>query len=164
MSPILLAVDGTPASDRAIALLARHRADPAAIRVVVLNVQALPPVMWPEGALDVPFVESALRASGEKLAEEAAAPLRASGLRVEARVRIGVGAEAILQEAQSSGASLIVLGTRGHGTLCGFAGLGRPSYRVAAPNRRPIRPVSAIAAAPQNATRALALGHGAPPS
>lgn len=154
MTSILLAVDATPASEKAIELLAGYRGDAAATRVVVLNVQNLPAVMLPEGAVELPRIESALRASGEQVAQAAAARLSAASLRAEPRVRIGVAAQAIVDEAASAGAGLVVLGTRGEGALRGFA-LGSVAMRVAHASTLPVCVVPPDARLPAELGRRL---------
>lgn len=126
---ILLAVDGTPASDRAIELLEGYRGESARINVVVVNVQSRPVGIWPEAAIDVRLIESALLASGQQIVDAAMGRLRAAGIRADSAVRLGFAADGVLREAQSQGASLIVMGTRGHGALHGFA-LGSVALRV----------------------------------
>lgn len=154
LTRILLAVDGTPASEKAIELLAGYRGEAAAIRVVVLNVQTLPAVMLPEGAVDFPLVESALRASGEQRAQAAAARLRAAGLRAEPRACIGVAAQAIVDEATAAGAGLVVLGTRGQGAVRGFA-LGSVAMRVVHASPLPVCVVQPEARLPAELGRRL---------
>jgi nucleotide-binding universal stress UspA family protein len=63
--------------------------------------------------------------------------LSAAGLAVDAAVRLGRPAEAIAQEAVAYGAEAIVMGTRGHGAMQGFA-LGSVALRVAHGNGPPV--------------------------
>lgn len=151
---VLLAVDGTAASGKAIELLAGYRGEAAATRVVVLNVQTLPPVLLPEGTVQLPAIESALRAAGEQIAQDAATRLRAAGLQTEPVVRLGVAAQAIRDEAAAAGAGLIVLGTRGQGALHGFA-LGSVAMRVAHASPLPVCVVPPDARLPAELGRRL---------
>lgn len=127
---ILLAVDGAPASARGVDLLAGYRGESARIEIAVVNVQARPVSIWPEAAIDARALEDALLAAGREICEAATARLKAAGLHADCAVRLGFPAEAVLREAQSRAASLIVMGTRGHGAMRGFA-LGSVAMRVA---------------------------------
>lgn len=102
-STLLLAADGSPASDRAVELLAGYRGDAARTEVAVLNVQARPLVIW----------------------------------RTAAAVRLGFAAGAILREAEARNAGMIVMGTRGHGAVRGFA-LGSVAMRAAHASPLPV--------------------------
>jgi hypothetical protein len=155
---ILLAGDGTPASARAVDLLAGYRGESGRIEIAVVNVQARPISIWPDAAIDVGSVEDALLAAGREICEAATAPLKAAGLHADSAVRLGFPAEVVLREAQSRAAS--------NGAMRGFA-LGSIAMRVAHGNvaraggssrlrrtrpldhrRRPDRPTSARPRAP----------------
>jgi nucleotide-binding universal stress UspA family protein len=151
---ILLAVDGSPAADKAAELLAGYRGDRAALAITVLNVQERPASLWPDLPVDLRPVESALQASGQAAAERARSTLQAAGLQSEACVRLGAPAEAILAEAQSRSAALIVMGTRGHGALHGFA-FGSVAMRVAHASRAPVWLVHPECALPRDFGRSL---------
>lgn len=127
---VLVPIDGSASAGRAVELLAAYRGGPAALKAVLLNVQAPPVAWWPEAALDARAVESGMLEAGRGLAETAAGRLREAGLAVETAVRLGLPADAIAREAQARGAALVVMGTRGHGMLRGFA-LGSVALRVA---------------------------------
>lgn len=134
---VLLAVDGTPSADRAAELVASYRGERSQLHVLATNVQTRPVTIWPEATIDVRSVEEALLANGREIAERAISRLRASGLNAEAAVRLGFPAQALLREAESRGAELLVMGTRGHGVLGGFA-IGSVALRVAHGSRIPV--------------------------
>ena len=164
--PILLAVDGSPASERPLALLEGYRGDAARIDIVALNVQARPVAFWPGSAIDIGAIESALLADGRSIAEAAAQRLHAAGLRAEPAVRLGFPAEAIVQEARSRAARLVVMGTRGHGALHGFA-LGSVAMRVAHASDSPVllaRPDVALPARPGRSLRVMLAVDGSEPA
>lgn len=124
---ILLAVDGAPGSDRAVEFLAGYLGDASQTHVIALNVQSRPVAIWPEAAIDVRAVEGALLARGEQIADRAASRLKAAGLSADSVVRLGFPVDGVLREAR---AGMILVGTRGHGALRGFA-LGSVAMRVA---------------------------------
>lgn len=126
---VLIPIDGSASAGRAVELLAAYRGDPAALKAAVLNVQAPPVAWWPEAALDARAIEAGMLEAGNGLVETAAGRLRPAGLAVESAVRLGLPADTIAREAQARGAALVVMGTRGHGTLRGFA-LGSLALRV----------------------------------
>ena len=118
-------------------MLADYRGDRARIQPLLLNVQR--PVLraWPGQGLDRAAVEDALRESG--LAELRAAQeiLSAAGFAPELVVRLGNAPQAIVDQAQRADVGAIVMGTRGHGALGGFA-LGSVALRVAQSAERPV--------------------------
>jgi nucleotide-binding universal stress UspA family protein len=126
---ILVPVDGSLSSERAAELLAKYRGEAAKLDTIFLNVQAPPVVVWPEPAIDAAAMEAALLESGQKLVDGAARRIATAGLRAHAAVRLGLPAAGILREAELRGAHLIVMGTRGHGALHGFA-FGSVAMRV----------------------------------
>ena len=134
---LLLAVDGSPSAGRAAELVAAYRGEPSRLATVVLNVQAPPLVLWPAASLDARAVESALLESGGLLAEAAVRRLAEAGLRPTRAVRLGLPANGILREAEAQGTELIVMGTRGHGVVHGFA-LGSVAMRVAHGGATPV--------------------------
>ncbi|MDQ5847519.1 MAG: universal stress protein [Pseudomonadota bacterium] len=134
---MLLAVDGSPSADRATEFVAAYRGERSRLAPVVLNVQAPPVMLWPEAALDARAVEGVLLESGQTLADAAARRLADAGLRPQRAVRLGLPANGILREAEARGAELIVMGTRGHGVVHGFA-LGSVAMRVAHGGATPV--------------------------
>lgn len=142
-STILIGVDGFDAAERAFAWLESAQPGRWGARVVVVNIQPPPLVAWPAPGLDRVAVEAALLQRGREIVEPMAARLQGAGC----AVRLGSPAEALLREARETGASLVVVGTRGQGLLHGFA-LGSVALRVAhaspaptlvvPPNARPL--------------------------
>jgi nucleotide-binding universal stress UspA family protein len=134
---ILAALDDSPASLRAARLLAGYRGDRHGLGLVALNVQARPFTLWPGPAIDPGKIEKALLAEGELQLEPACKLLAAAGFEPERAVRLGIPAEFIADEAMRRGAAAIVMGTRGHGVLGGFA-LGSVALRVAHRAQAPV--------------------------
>ena len=132
MSPVklLLPVDGSPSAARAINLVAAYRGPDSRVAPVVLNVQSPPVMLWPEATLDAPALERALLEAGREVTQAAARRLPEPQARPEQAVRLGLPASTILREAETRKSDLIVMGTRGHGMLHGYA-LGSVAMRVA---------------------------------
>jgi nucleotide-binding universal stress UspA family protein len=126
---IVVAVDATPGAGRALELIAKYGGDRSQLHVICANVQTRPVAVWPEASIDVRSIEEALLAGGREVADKAAEQLRSSGIGVESAVRLGFPADAIVREAQLREAKIIIMGTRGHGVLRGFA-LGSVAMRV----------------------------------
>ncbi|MDP1587589.1 MAG: universal stress protein [Prosthecobacter sp.] len=129
VTTLLLPFDGSPAATRAAELLASYRAEPSAFEPHVLNVQARPIKLWPEATLDMHLVEAALIEKGRTTIKPAIERLAATGMHVHSAVRLGLAAKTILSEARRQNTEAIVMGTRGHGPLQGFA-LGSVALRV----------------------------------
>src|SRR6185503_11372291 len=127
---IIAAVDGSAAALQAARLLAGYRGDPQRVALSALNVQPRPLTLWPGPAIDARKVDDALLAQGSRELAPACKLLAEAGLAPEAGVRLGVPAEWIAEEAARRSAAMIVIGTRGHGPVGGFA-LGSVALRVA---------------------------------
>lgn len=124
---LLLPVDASPASEQAVRLLCAWRGEKSAIAPVVLNVQQRPVSLWPQPLPDPGAIESALREAGARVVEPARAALAKAGLAVEHAVRLGIPAQAILEEAGRHPAGAIVMGTRARH---GLSSLGSVATRV----------------------------------
>lgn len=139
MLRILLAIDGSENSVAAVEEVARRTfAEGCEVRVisVVEPVQYFPDAV-PGEAVNMSFYLEIEKAAGERAraaVESGAAKLRAAGasrqLSVTAEVLTGSPKQAILEEAESFGADLIVVGSHGHGMLQRFL-LGSVSQAVA---------------------------------
>jgi nucleotide-binding universal stress UspA family protein len=163
---IVVAVDGTPAAGRALDFIGKYSGDRSQIHVVCANVQTRPLAVWPEASIDVRFIEEVLLAGGREIADKAAENLRASGFGAESAVRLGFPADTLVREAQSRAAQIIVMGTRGHGVLGGFA-LGSVAMRVVHASSVPVllvRPESRLPAQPGRKLRVMLAQDGSEPA
>ncbi len=137
---LLLPFDGSPGAVRAVELVAAYRGAPA--EVTLLNVQSLPAGLTPEmGSVEAPLLDAGraqVRGALERLPE------------AKSVVRLGFPTDVILREA--AGAQLIVMGTRGHGALQGFA-LGSVALRVVHGTPVPVLLVKPDARLPQHLGR-----------
>ena len=145
---LLLACDASPASARALELVAGYAGDAAALQLFLLNVQ-------PSSA-----------AAGRELLRAAGARLRERGIDVREQVRVGRPAPAILRGAARQKADAIVMGTRGAGALQGFA-LGSVALRVAHRARLPVllvKPEDRLPSTLGKRLRVLLAVDGSPPA
>ena len=117
MERIVVGVDGSEPSSKAL----RWAADEARLRSATLDVVlAWQPAMvgaYPYGGTQA-FDPRELEAAAKAALSAAVAALDATGLTVSQLLRCGSAASVLIEE--SKGASLVVVGSRGHG---GFSGL-----------------------------------------
>ncbi|HZS66925.1 MAG TPA: universal stress protein [Burkholderiales bacterium] len=133
---IVAAIDRSPAAAQAVRLLIGYQGEHASLSVLLLNVQPLP---WGDLRLEahLHLLEEALQAEGHAQLEEARLLLTRAGFAVETSVQLGMPSEQIIAAAASRDAATIVVGTRGHGMLRGFA-LGSVALRVVHGARSPV--------------------------
>jgi nucleotide-binding universal stress UspA family protein len=136
ISAILVAVDGSDSSDRAVEHALRLMAAGLSTELHLLNVQ--PNLTGAVAAfVSKDQIDSHHREEGEKgLASAVALARKAS---VPAKVHIGVGrqGEVVADFAKKLGAGLVVLGTRGHTGLAGVL-LGSVAQDVIAHSKVPV--------------------------
>ncbi|HYF18205.1 MAG TPA: universal stress protein, partial [Ramlibacter sp.] len=127
---LLLPFDGSEAALQACRLVAGYRGDASRLRPTLLNVHRAPVQLWPEAGLNVAVLEEALQKEGHATLAAAREVLAQAGLQADTIVRIAPPAEGILDVAREQDAGAIVMGTRGHGLLAGYA-VGSVALRVA---------------------------------
>ena len=117
---ILLAIDGSPCSDAAVEEVSR-RPWPDGSSIKVLTAFELPTPPTPEGwALPLNYFEEmdvALRKQAQNIVDEAIAKLKLKlpkTISLDAQILVGSPRIAILDEAESWGADLIVVGSHGY--------------------------------------------------
>lgn len=126
---VLVPVDGSDHSERAVRFAARLAHDPARLRIVLLNVQPAPS--------DVDTLHMAqnaihehLRARGEGMLGSARKILADARIEHEAAVEVAAEpAGEIARVSREHGCDQIVMGTRGLGALAGLA-LGSVATKV----------------------------------
>ena len=136
---ILLATDGSPDAGQAL-VYARDLALRDGAQVIVVH--AFEPVPTYLGDPVEGRVLGRHVAAGEVVADDAAAKLQEAGVDVIVEVLEGPPAEAILNVANVRQCDLIVMGSRGYGTLARLL-LGSVSHRVLAHARVPVMIVKA---------------------
>lgn len=126
---ILLAVDGSETSTRAVAYVCALRDADVPVEVRLLNVQI--PIasgnvrrLVSQAIVDTWFHEEGLQAL-----DVAKKALQAAGIAFDEDIRVGHAAEVIVREALQRGCTRIVMGTRGHGALASVV-LGSTALQV----------------------------------
>jgi nucleotide-binding universal stress UspA family protein len=138
---IVLATDGSSHAEEALKY-ARDLARRDHAQVIVVHAFAPVP-----SYLGEPWGDRAMArhvAAGNQVANAAAQKLQEAGLEVIVEVLEGPAADAILRVADVRQSDLIVMGSRGHGTLASLL-LGSVSHRVLAHAQVPVMIVSAEA-------------------
>lgn len=130
MLKLLIAVDGSDHSRRAIEAAARLAALAKDVEALILSVGDAMVYYGELTPYDYEAVERAQRESQQKLLEEAKAHALACGLQqVHTQSAIGVTANEIVRVANERGVDQIVMGTHGKGVL-GSLFLGSVAQRV----------------------------------
>jgi nucleotide-binding universal stress UspA family protein len=125
---LLVAVDGSPGSEKALAYasLIASKFDSNIVVVVAYD----PPVtVRRRGILEVEGARAEMKSDAKEIASEAVELLNGRGLDARAIVVRQDPAEAIIETAEAEGADMIVMGRRGLGRLKGLL-VGSVSERV----------------------------------
>ncbi len=126
---ILVPVDGSPGSERGLALAAAL-ADGLDAEIMVVVAFNPPVTVRRRGTIATEEAQSEMERDARELAEEATTLLVERGLRARGVAAEGDPVEAILESAERERADLIVMGRRGLGRLQGLL-VGSVSERVA---------------------------------
>jgi nucleotide-binding universal stress UspA family protein len=123
---ILVPIDGSPNSIRALELAGRKQLAGSSVSILVLNVQPpLPPSRFVSRAMIAEFHSR----RSEAALKPATAVIERMGLEADRYVRVGEPAATIASFAKKTGCSEIVLGTRGLGRVAGLV-LGSIALKV----------------------------------
>ncbi|MFO1351750.1 MAG: universal stress protein [Gammaproteobacteria bacterium] len=118
MTKILIAVDGSDNSNRAVQYVIAMAQRNIPLELHILNVEA-PAIHY--GEIDVYVgkdkLEKMQREAGERALQPARALLDAAGVPYQAHVFIGEAGKSIAEQASQLGCDEIVMGTRGLGAL-----------------------------------------------
>jgi nucleotide-binding universal stress UspA family protein len=128
---VLLAHDGSPGATEATALAgAISWPDDSVLRVVVV-IESLFPVAGPlvRGPGTFPDLDAEISAFAEETVRDAVERLRALGRSVEGVILRGRAATALIEQARDDGADLVMVGSRGHGTIASLL-LGSVSAEI----------------------------------
>ena len=127
-SKVLVPVDGSPASLRALDFAIEMMGQNPDTSLVLLNVQNISAMDLTGAAMGSDWQEAASQASAKAL-KEAVGKAEAAGIAFKSIVRTGQTAEAIAQAARDEGIEHIVMGTRGLGSIQGLL-LGSVAMKV----------------------------------
>lgn len=114
---ILLAVDGSEPSARAVEYVCALRQSAVPVQVRLLNVQIFMASANVRRFISQEDIDAYCQAEGETALAPARKALQAAGLYGDELVVTGHVARTIVKEAMQSGCTRIVMGTRGHGAI-----------------------------------------------
>lgn len=133
---IVVAIDGSEPSDRALAMASELAAADGAMLMLVSAISD-PVTFAPTPVAGLEMVLEAEQQGAERDLAERAARLRGQGRRVETVVRVGAAPDVVLDVADSTDADLVVAGSTGKGALQ-RAFLGSVTTRLLHLLRRPL--------------------------
>lgn len=117
---ILLAIDSSEYSNKAIKEVARRPWPSGSIVRVLSVVEPMPPPaseLWYDSGGSLEVVNREMRKRAMELTKAAATKLRGTGLKIESAVRVGHPRTEIVDEARKWSADLIVVGSHGRTAL-----------------------------------------------
>jgi nucleotide-binding universal stress UspA family protein len=114
---ILLAVDGSEPSAKAVEYVCALRQSAVPVQVRLLNVQIFMASGNVRRFISQEAIDAYCQAEGEAALTPARKALQAAGLSCDEVVVTGHVAQTIVKEAMQSGCTRIVMGTRGHGAI-----------------------------------------------
>lgn len=129
MQKPLVAVDGSPASHRAVRHIATLAMNNPAMAVFVLHVQPEVDFWQRRHVLTTEQSDAVAGSCGSEILKDACDVLLAAEIPFTARVEVGMPAETIARIAREQGCDAIVMGTRGLGAVSSML-LGSVSGRV----------------------------------
>jgi nucleotide-binding universal stress UspA family protein len=116
---ILVAIDGSDHGERTINHVIDLAHGRAPLDLILLNAQPKP-AEWQTHGMAKEGIDHHLHELGERALSVAADTLKRSGLAFSKRVELGEPAETIVRVADEESCDLIVMGTRGLGSLAGL--------------------------------------------
>ncbi len=121
MKTILAAIDLSPITPQVVEAAARLATELQAKLIILAVLEPVAAYVPIGAAMDVitapmPMEPPDVKGLKERL-EKLAAPLRASGLTVETITAVALPQDEILEQAETTGADMLVLGSHGHGAL-----------------------------------------------
>jgi nucleotide-binding universal stress UspA family protein len=153
MKKILIATDGSPSSVEAVEfgveLAAEHEA-----RVVFVHVAPALDAVPMAGfgmAGGVPHVPHELNDLDRASLEDAEQVAARAGVEATSKLLVGNAVDEIVAYADSQGADMIIVGSRGHGTLASLL-MGSVSRGVLSESKRPVAVIRGLAATPVGAS------------
>jgi nucleotide-binding universal stress UspA family protein len=118
MLSVLIPVDGSDCSDRAVTYFVRHASLLRDVpEIHLLHVHAPIPVGRVQQHIDHATLETYYREEGEALLVSAEALLSNAGLKFSSHIHVGSAAEIIVKLARDLGCDIVFMGTHGRGAL-----------------------------------------------
>ena len=153
MKKILIATDGSASSVEAVEfgveLAAEHEAQVVFVHVApALDAVPLAGFGMAGGVPHVPHELNDLDRASLEDAEQVAAR---AGVEATSKLLVGNAVDEIVAHADSQGADMIIVGSRGHGTLASLL-LGSVSRGVLSESKRPVAVIRGLAATPVGAS------------
>lgn len=128
LKQVLLPLQGSQDAERAVLFLRQKPfREPVAITILTVLPQTTPP--WPVDAVAAKELETQSLKSAETFTHSVASQLTAMGYNVQSKAVLGAPVEAILREAASLKADLVMMGSRGRHGLTRMV-LGSVSHAV----------------------------------
>lgn len=137
MKSVLVPIDGSKASLRALALAVAEVSTGPDASLHLLNVQLPPLHPWPGKLVSPDDIDAQLRRQGMHVLELARSKTYGVSAKVTHHVRVGPPAEEIVRCAEDAGCDFIVMGTRGLGAAAALA-LGSVATSVVHLARLPV--------------------------
>lgn len=129
MKTVLVPIDGSASAARALAFAVAELRQVPGARIHLLNVQAPMVQPWPGKLVTPDMINDELRREGAQVLAPALATVAEAGIACTTHVRIGPAAEEIADAVSEQGCDVVVMGTRGLGSVAGFV-LGSVAARV----------------------------------
>ena len=149
MKKILIATDGSPSSAEAVEfgveLAAEHTADVIFVHVAPA-LDVVPAAGYGIGG-GSPHIPHELDAFDRAPLDDAEQVAEREGVKASSKLLVGNAVDEIVAYADSQDADLIVVGSRGHGTVTSLL-LGSVSRGVLSESKRPVAIIRGLAAAP----------------
>lgn len=137
MKSVLVPIDGSQVSLRALALAVTEISAARDASLHVLNVQLPPRHPWPGKLVSPGDIDAQLRVQGMHVLERVRSRTTGLSAKVNGHVRLGTPAEEIVHCAEDVGCDFIVMGTRGLGAAAALA-LGSVASSVVHLSRVPV--------------------------
>ncbi|MDP5240342.1 universal stress protein [Uliginosibacterium sp. 31-16] len=128
MRKILLAVDGSEHSDKAVQFVVDFCREHGPLEIHLLTVEPKPEG-WQTHGMEAEAIKAQLKMHCHAVQQSAHALLQDAGLNAQAHFREGNAAETIVLEAGKLGCDVIVMGSRGLGAFSGIT-LGSVTRKV----------------------------------
>ncbi|HEV2592686.1 MAG TPA: universal stress protein [Gaiellaceae bacterium] len=153
MKKILIATDGSVSSAEAVDFGVEFAAENEAKVVFVHVAPALDAIPMPGFGMagGVPHIPHELTKSDRASLEDAEQVAARAGVEATSKLLVGNAVDEIVAYADSQGADMIVVGSRGHGTLASVL-LGSVSRGVLSESKRPVAVIRGRAAVPVGAS------------